>query len=651
MSESDRVPTAADIERAIADAMAEVKIDPNEVTVSDAELDALLNDEHEVSGGASSSNRDAALFASLMNELSAQCEALRLAAVMLNRAGQKDEALSRLKSAKACDALKARLGAVHGGQEQSNEVKTLQEFLQTLPPLPPSVVSAPKVAAESSSSVPATPAQRKNTVVDQHTAQAAAKPVARPNPVLASASANIAASKQIVASTFQREVEEQRIVQRLESQIEQLTIEATNSLRVKQKEQAAVLVKRKAASMRDLELAKKLLVSNIIHLADYFCFDFYSNFWFQEAQQPLPVLQTERIVFERQHMLSDLEPETLVLRISKVKFGPAAAAQNYTPYVVVTLVEPDSDAEASAASDKFKSTTSHVDSSDGSAVFDHVSSLKFPALDAKRMRNFVKYRFRFEMFHRRMLWKHLRIGVTECKLKEVADVCEAALTLPIKDDDKQTIGELHVSLRVRTPLMTPQVQKVVIDFVSFVPAVVAAAPPAVIPAVIPAIVQPVVAPAVANATIMPVDAQNLVARGPPDAAAAAPAVAAATVECAVPEAHLRDPFSVDLLFGNNVLDAEIQSLQSRIAESKDGGQTIDLQLRLAIVQVKSNLLVSSVQEEKLSLPEYIADLKLHLESTKMLALELKKRGRLDEARQVLARWKIMKDEIESVPEQ
>ena len=452
----------------------------------------------------------AAQLAYLFTVLSAQHDHLRASAVALNRDGRKAEALAALTSSKQIAALRARLVDAGGGgssatrASQTSAKLELEAFLATLAPLPaaliparpasppptiraavrptPSVSSAISIAAETDNQPEVEPSDEEveRAMREMELGIGAARPIVaasapRPAPlppqsresplkppVRAVAPAASKAAPVAIDNSFQREIEEERVFERLRRQVEQLGAEAVAALARQQKELALVIMRRKKASERDRDEARSLL----------------------DAGERLPAHRVDRIAFEREVVLPDVSADDVQLRIERVVFREAAAKQGYTPYVVAKFTETaQADEIASGVvpcladvSSPFETKTEHANpAAGGVAQFpNHVANMRLPRKDPKiGKRVATSCRFVFEVWHRRVLWSHLSLGTAEVRLKDLAAHCATTQVVAVRDAQKTTVGDLHVTIRVQTPLVSKQVEKVVIDCISFAAAAAA----------------------------------------------------------------------------------------------------------------------------------------------------------------------------------
>lgn len=109
-----------------------------------------------------------------------------------------------------------------------------------------------------------------------------------------------------------------------------------------------------------------------------------------------------------------------------------------------------------------------------------------------------------------------------------------------------------------------------------------------------------------------------------------------------------DPLNINLIVSNDVLESEISSTENSIASCRDPEELGDLQIKLMLLQGKLAVLVNQVQNETLSLEDYISSVQARLESDKRLAVYCNQNNQREIAVQVMKRIRIMQNEISSV---
>jgi len=109
-------------------------------------------------------------------------------------------------------------------------------------------------------------------------------------------------------------------------------------------------------------------------------------------------------------------------------------------------------------------------------------------------------------------------------------------------------------------------------------------------------------------------------------------------------------FSVDNLISNLVLEKEMGLVDSQIDTFKKQHKPVpeDLIDRKQALEIKMSLLVIQVESGQLTMDQYIAQVKASILKHKKLALTFKGAGKLDGAKQALARSKIMEKEVKEV---
>lgn len=231
------------------------------------------------------------------------------------------------------------------------------------------------------------------------------------------------------------------------------------------------------------------------------------------------------------------------------------------------------------------------------------------------------------------------LPLTSAGLKEGATTAVSSVK-----KGKAVGGTLKVSVKIRAALLTPEVRvteerKLIVDPW---PASAATTPE-----------RPLVAaaPAPVNAATQRPPSTELDASGdaPPN-----PALQSA-VFAGITQKEKDDPHSPDLLDSNDVLEAEIsrseQLLQNPAALDED--EQFNTNMRLQLLRGKLQILVFNVQNETLSLEDYLASLKARVARDQVLAVYFKTAGdpaSVETALRILRRVKIMKEEIKNAEE-
>ena len=113
--------------------------------------------------------------------------------------------------------------------------------------------------------------------------------------------------------------------------------------------------------------------------------------------------------------------------------------------------------------------------------------------------------------------------------------------------------------------------------------------------------------------------------------------------------EMKDPFNIKFYIANDVLEEEISAVKSQINSIPQSNEEELSEMKLRLQQLEANLmiLVRNVQEEKLTLEEYLSQLKDRIIQDKRLAAYLNSTGRKNEALRVLKRFKNMEKEVSS----
>lgn len=316
-----------------------------------------------------------------------------------------------------------------------------------------------------------------------------------------------------------------------------------------------------------------------------------------------------------------------------------------------------------------QSTTSTVryDSGSKSAVFNLTATWPGLIKRSKLTQNSLlrkKITVRLQAQGSGMLWrsapKDLAIAVVP--LQELATQSEWTGKAPLfgiavgedgalKKSSKALGGYLQMTLRVRKPITGPEVQ-----IVEERQLVLAPWPPLVTPTLPPAAPAPVVSTNNAlkeAATVATSAAPTAV----PSTSGATSALAGAVQ---LTDREKADPEAVDFLESNDVLEAEIASVTAALSapgSASDEDAHFMHTLRLQLLQAKLQALVMQVENETLSLPDYLDKLRQRVQRDQVLARYLAKEVQSEDpeevqecrlkAARVLRRVKVMQQEIEN----
>ncbi|CAG8565829.1 8542_t:CDS:2, partial [Diversispora eburnea] len=110
--------------------------------------------------------------------------------------------------------------------------------------------------------------------------------------------------------------------------------------------------------------------------------------------------------------------------------------------------------------------------------------------------------------------------------------------------------------------------------------------------------------------------------------------------------------SVDLMVSSKLLQQESELIDAQIASLQTQQKSVpeDLLDRKSAIQIKTNLMEIQVQTGQLTIDKYMDNVKNYIVNCKKLALIFKKAGRLEEAKKLLSRSKLMEGEVKEIEE-
>ncbi|CAM9722637.1 unnamed protein product [Ectocarpus fasciculatus] len=113
------------------------------------------------------------------------------------------------------------------------------------------------------------------------------------------------------------------------------------------------------------------------------------------------------------------------------------------------------------------------------------------------------------------------------------------------------------------------------------------------------------------------------------------------------EKEIQDPFSVGFLISNDVMDTELESLRAELTQCADPDEKFNIKFRYDMVERNLNILVMHVQNESLSLEDYLNTLRDRLKRDQFMALYFKNSGETNTALKIMKRIKIMSEELKN----
>lgn len=113
------------------------------------------------------------------------------------------------------------------------------------------------------------------------------------------------------------------------------------------------------------------------------------------------------------------------------------------------------------------------------------------------------------------------------------------------------------------------------------------------------------------------------------------------------ELELQDPFNPDLLQSNDVMDAELESIKDSLSRCRDPDEQFNLNFRYELIERNLNILVMRVQNESISLDDYLEIVRERLKRDQFMALHFKNAGDTGIALAIMKRIKIMTEELKN----
>ena len=289
----------------------------------------------------------------------------------------------------------------------------------------------------------------------------------------------------------------------------------------------------------------------------------------------------------------------------------------------------------------------------------------------KRSKSMVKAvsrsRVLLVLYRQRMILGSVEVGRGEMRLKELSAKCDKREAIKVKDAEGKRVGEVTVEVRLRRPLEKMEIREAIRNIVTIDEFEPSATTPtssspssASSPSAVPCSGTQHSVGATSTAYASHGSAASAHPRTPSPspastggAASTAPPLPAATLPLppGLTEDDVSDPHSVLSMFSNDVLEWEIQQhvpLLLQLARQRgDQAAVEDLTDRLTSLQTQLQILVTAVQAGKLQLDEYLARLREAIDRGQMVAKELMRRGRKEDAKVVIQRVQLMRTELKT----
>lgn len=240
------------------------------------------------------------------------------------------------------------------------------------------------------------------------------------------------------------------------------------------------------------------------------------------------------------------------------------------------------------------------------------------------------------VLHRGFFRSNLVIAMATAPLQPLLDVCESAQELPlylaeIVDGNvkkgKAVGGCLKMTLRVRTPIAKPEIRVTETRRLVIGP-------------------WPMATAVVADPTPSPVKQKEV----PPENNKSKLIL---PYDDVLTEKEKNDPEDLEFIVSNDVLESEIEKFQQLMNTTVDEDDRFSLTTKIQLLSVKLQILVSQVQNESLTIEEYLNIIKDRIKRDQMMALYQKAKGNPDSlilAVNLMRRIKIMQAELKNAEE-
>jgi hypothetical protein len=347
---------------------------------------------------------------------------------------------------------------------------------------------------------------------------------------------------------------------------------------------------------------------------------------------PPPVYHIEHIEIQKELFFPEIKKGEMVVSIKNgIEMRPPDGSKRCSSYLSLELNLPSMEKQS-----KSSGTFEHSDNVD----YNFACSFALPPVN-KIGRGFKLARLELKVLCPRLFSSAL-LGECVFKLGDLLEKCELSSVLVLKKEGR-TAGKLDISVRIRQPLkgkdIRPvQAEVVVIDHFFDNPAVSVSLDSSV------------------ESKLKSINEKRH-SRGSSGGKPTDIAKQQTSFEQPLPTEALdginmedwKDPHNLDLFISCDVLKAELDALMNVIATSRAKKEPVEeaLESRYLTVQAKVKNLEDQVQNGLLTLQAYVDMLQKSVAYHTKLIKALKSVQRIDDAKKVLARVKLMQQEIES----
>ena len=274
------------------------------------------------------------------------------------------------------------------------------------------------------------------------------------------------------------------------------------------------------------------------------------------------------------------------------------------------------------------------------------------------------------LYRQRLIMGSVEVGRGEMKLKELVGRCDKRDWVKVKDGDSKRVGEVCVEVRLRRPLERldmREVNKQLLLIDEFEQGAGTNLRPPPVPVTSPSSAShPAGSPSSASRSPAPSPPSPATTRfAPPAPTPVSPPDAPSSTATPSPSAHpplppgvtdadISDPHSILAILSNDVLEWEINThiphTLTLARQRQDNAAVEDCMDRLTAAQTQLSILVQAVQAGKLTLDDYLGKLRENIERDGLVARELMRRGRKEDAKLVIQRVQLMRNELKTAEE-
>jgi hypothetical protein len=330
-----------------------------------------------------------------------------------------------------------------------------------------------------------------------------------------------------------------------------------------------------------------------------------------------PVVRREKLRIEREIRWPEVPVNAMEIAVEGCSglTHPSLKSKDISSYVLWTV-------EVGGALQKDQTPIAYRDAN---PKYLHKTTVKFDRTNTGA-RKWKYAKVNFEVWHHRTLWRHALIGKATLKLSHLLEKCDLKVELKLKLEQKNT-GLLRVACCLQYPIAGRDVRVVEEQYTA-------------------------ISTSTSSSSSTPAPASTSGGTSTPAPTALATSITSKTSRPAALTEGFTDPHDVLKMVSNDVLEAELVLNAEAIAAVIKRGPSCEreeeleeLRARASAITIQLEVLVAKVQNGKLTIEDYLVDLRADLGSSKALAIALREQGQQADAMRVLRRVKIMASEL------